>query len=85
MADVSDPDSVREIFVYADRLLGGVDVLAVNAGIAMGRPFLEIAPDEWDRVMAVNLKGVFLCGLASGGWPITTPARRGSCFCPRRW
>jgi 3-oxoacyl-[acyl-carrier protein] reductase len=39
-----------------------VDILAANAGIAMGRPFLEITPEEWDRMMAVNLKGVFLCG-----------------------
>ena len=43
-------------------LVGGVDILAANAGIAMGRPFLEITPEEWDRMMAVNLKGVFLCG-----------------------
>ena len=62
VTDVADPDSVRRLFTEADSVLGGVDILAANAGIAMGRPFLEITPEEWDRMMAVNLKGVFLCG-----------------------
>lgn len=62
IADVADAQSVRHLFEEVDRTLGGVDVLVANAGIAEERPFLEISPQEWDRVMAVNLRGVFLCG-----------------------
>ena len=38
-----------------------VDVLVNNAGITMKRPFTEVGLDEWDRIHAVNLRGVFIC------------------------
>ena len=60
-ADVSDSAQVEEAFQEADGLLGGLDVLVANAGISVRRPFLEIQPDEWRRVVAVNLDGVFHC------------------------
>ncbi len=41
--------------------LGGVDVLVNNAAVYPLRPWMEIEEEEWDRVMAVNLKGYFLC------------------------
>src|SRR5205823_1679681 len=43
---------------------GHIDVLVNNAGLYSAlkkKNFMEIDPDEWDRVMAVNLKGLFLC------------------------
>src|SRR5204863_5819606 len=39
----------------------GIDVLVANAGISIRHPFLELAPDEWRRVLAVNLDGTFHC------------------------
>ena len=60
-ADVSDRGSVDAAFAAADELLGGVDVLVANAGISIRHRFLDITPDEWRRVMAVNLDGVFHC------------------------
>ncbi|OJH39889.1 SDR family NAD(P)-dependent oxidoreductase [Cystobacter ferrugineus] len=60
-ADVSEPASLREAFVGVDRVLGGVDVLIANAGISVRRPFLECSPEEWRRVISVNLDGVFFC------------------------
>src|SRR5215510_2737183 len=39
--------------------MGGVDVLINNAGISIRHNFLEITPEEWDKVLAVNLTGVF--------------------------
>ena len=39
--------------------MGGVDVLINNAGISIRHNFLDITPEEWDKVMAVNLTGVF--------------------------
>jgi meso-butanediol dehydrogenase/(S,S)-butanediol dehydrogenase/diacetyl reductase len=58
-ADVSNLQQVQAAFDEAVRLMGGVDVLVNNAGISIRHNFLEITPDEWDRVMAVNLTGVF--------------------------
>jgi NAD(P)-dependent dehydrogenase (short-subunit alcohol dehydrogenase family) len=45
--------------------LGGVDILVNNAAIYPLRPWTEIEEEEWDRVMAVNLKGYFLCARAA--------------------
>jgi NAD(P)-dependent dehydrogenase (short-subunit alcohol dehydrogenase family) len=58
-ADVSDPDEVARAFEELDELLGGLDVLINNAGISMRHDFLAITPDEWRRVLDVNLNGVF--------------------------
>ncbi|HSS99324.1 MAG TPA: SDR family NAD(P)-dependent oxidoreductase [Terriglobales bacterium] len=58
-ADVSDLAQVQSAFAEAVRLMGGVDVLINNAGISIRHNFLEITPEEWDKVIAVNLTGVF--------------------------
>jgi NAD(P)-dependent dehydrogenase (short-subunit alcohol dehydrogenase family) len=50
---------VEAAFAEAIRLMGGVDVLINNAGISIRHKFLDITPQEWDRVIAVNLTGVF--------------------------
>ena len=58
-ADVSSLKQVQAAFAEAIRLMGGVDVLVNNAGISIRHKFLDITPDEWDKVIAVNLTGVF--------------------------
>ena len=58
-ADVADHASVEAAFGEIDRLLGGVDAVIANAGISIRHRFLDITPEEWRRVMAVNLDGVF--------------------------
>lgn len=58
-ADVSSLPQVESAFAQAVQLLGAVDVLVNNAGISIRHNFLEITPGEWDRVLAVNLTGVF--------------------------
>ena len=58
-ADVSNLKQVQAAFAEAIRMMGGVDVLVNNAGISIRHSFLEITPEEWDKVMAVNLTGVF--------------------------
>ena len=60
-SDVADAEQVAAVFAEVDELLGGVDVLVANAGISIRHPVLEITPDEWRRVLAVNLDGVFWC------------------------
>jgi len=58
-ADVSDLKQVQAAFQETVTRMGGVDVLINNAGISIRHNFLEITPEEWDKVIAVNLTGVF--------------------------
>jgi meso-butanediol dehydrogenase/(S,S)-butanediol dehydrogenase/diacetyl reductase len=58
-ADVSDLKQVESAFAEAVRAMGAVDVLVNNAGISIRHNFLDITPAEWDKVIAVNLTGVF--------------------------
>jgi NAD(P)-dependent dehydrogenase (short-subunit alcohol dehydrogenase family) len=58
-ADVADLAAVRSAFEQAIQKMGGVDVLINNAGISIRHNFLDITPEEWHKVVAVNLTGVF--------------------------
>src|SRR5512146_1133105 len=58
-ADVSNLNQVKAAFTEAVRTMGAVDVLINNAGISIRHNFLDITPEEWDMVLAVNLTGVF--------------------------
>jgi len=60
-ADVSDAVQVRAMVQVAVAQFGRVDILVNNAGITMPKGPLETSEAEWDRVLAINLKGVFLC------------------------
>ena len=64
-ADVSDLPGTRAMVENVVEEFGGVDVLVNNAAIYPLRPWTEIEEQEWDRVMAVNLKGYFLCARAA--------------------
>jgi 3-oxoacyl-[acyl-carrier protein] reductase len=60
-ADVSQGDSVRAMVTACVEGLGGLDILVNNAGIFPVAVVATMSEADWDRVMAVNLKGVFLC------------------------
>jgi meso-butanediol dehydrogenase / (S,S)-butanediol dehydrogenase / diacetyl reductase len=60
-ADVSEPGEVEEMVRRVAEELGSLDVMVANAGIAQVKPLLEVTPEDFDRVMAVNVRGVFLC------------------------
>lgn len=65
--DVTSPHDTRLMAEKALSAYGAVDILVNNAGLYSSlqkRPFFEIPEDEWDRVMAVNVKGIFLCARA---------------------
>ena len=57
-ADVSDAAAVAEAFRALDGLLGGLDVAINNAGISVRRDFMDIRPEDWRRVVGVDLDGV---------------------------
>jgi meso-butanediol dehydrogenase/(S,S)-butanediol dehydrogenase/diacetyl reductase len=59
IADVTNLMQVEAALGEAVRAMGGVDVLINNAGISIRHNFLDITPEEWDKVIAVNLTGVF--------------------------
>jgi len=58
--DVRDARGVADFFEDAERALGPVTVAVANAGIYPNAPVLEMSPEEWDRVMEINVRGVFL-------------------------
>jgi meso-butanediol dehydrogenase/(S,S)-butanediol dehydrogenase/diacetyl reductase len=59
IADVTDLMQVEAAFAEAIRLMDGIDVLINNAGISIRHKFLDITPEEWEKVISVNLTGVF--------------------------
>jgi len=63
--DVARQDEVERWIADTERLLGCPDVLVNNAGISRRKPFLDLAADDFDRVIAVNLRGTFLCAQAA--------------------
>ena len=59
--DVSREEDVRALFQRAMDAYGRVDILVNCAGIVLVRPFVDMDAETWDRVIAVNLRGTFLC------------------------
>ncbi|TLS54051.1 glucose 1-dehydrogenase [Paenibacillus antri] len=59
--DVASEDSVRDMVRQAAEAYGGIDVLVNNAGITLFKPLLEATLEDWDAVMNIDLRGVFLC------------------------
>ena len=73
-ADVAKADQVSRMAKQVEQGLGGVDILVNNAGWAYQQPMEEITEQDWDDVLAVNLKSVFLVtgavlpGMRERGW-----------------
>lgn len=74
VCDVTDPDSVEALRADAADRLGRVDILVNNAGVAGSAPLHRISLEEWNRTLAVNATGTFLCtravlpGMVERGW-----------------
>jgi meso-butanediol dehydrogenase/(S,S)-butanediol dehydrogenase/diacetyl reductase len=64
MVDVTDPQSVAACIEGAAAALGGLDVIVNNAGVREIVPVLDLSLEEWNKVIAVNITGVFLCAQA---------------------
>jgi NAD(P)-dependent dehydrogenase (short-subunit alcohol dehydrogenase family) len=64
VADVSAAGDVTTLVEAATAALGRIDILLNNAGTSHREPFLEIPVERWDRIIAVNLRGMFLVAQA---------------------
>ncbi len=60
VADVTDPEGLREAVDAASAAMGGITILFNNAGTGSQAPLHEWSPEEWGRLVAVNLTGVYL-------------------------
>jgi len=60
-ADVSREDEVQAMFAKAVAAWGTVDILVNNAGLQADAPFTEMTLAQWNRVIGINLTGMFLC------------------------
>jgi len=59
--DVTDPASVNDLAKAASRHAGAIDILVNNAGVVHSAPLAKTTLDDWNRVLAVNATGTFLC------------------------
>ena len=59
-ADVGSADDVRELFAAARREFGRVDVVVANGGVMRTAPIASMSPDDFDSMIAINLRGTFL-------------------------
>lgn len=64
--DVTDVPSIGRAVERAVAELGRLDIMVNNAGIQIARSALDVSEDDWDRVVDVNLRGVFFCAQAAG-------------------
>ncbi len=61
VADVSDAVAMEDVFTHLDDTWGGLDIVVANAGVnGVWAPLEQIAPEEWDRTLAINLRGTYL-------------------------
>ncbi len=63
--DVADKSQVEQLFAQIRDVLGPVDILVNNAGITKDGLLLRMSEEDFDKVMAVNVKGAFLCSQAA--------------------
>jgi len=61
IADVTRSNDVEKLIKVTLDSFGRIDILVNNVGIYEPKPFLDISEEEWDRVMEVNVKSVFMC------------------------
>ncbi len=59
--DITDRASVDAAIATTEAEVGPLSILVNNAGIDVIRPFIDTTPDEWERIIAVNLMGLFHC------------------------
>ena len=74
--DITKKEQVDKAFAETAKALGGLDICINNAGISIQKPAEELPEVDWDKVIDINLKGVFLCSQAAAR--IMIPQKSGS-------
>ncbi|MEQ8255906.1 MULTISPECIES: SDR family NAD(P)-dependent oxidoreductase [Roseovarius] len=69
--DVTKSIDVAALIAATEKAFGSIDIAVCNSGINHNATILEIEEEDFDRVMAVNLKGAFLVGQAAARWMVT--------------
>jgi len=57
LIDISSPADIAAAFAALDDTVGAIDILVNNAGVISNAPYSQVTPQEWDRVMAINVTG----------------------------
>lgn len=65
-ADVTSPDDLEKVFRQSLKVHDSIDILFNNAGITVKKSVFDITGEEWDQVLNINLKGVYLCSKIVG-------------------
>jgi pteridine reductase len=60
-ADLGDPSQIDRLFAQLESSFGRLDILVNNAAIFAGAPATQITPEEWNRVLNLNLRAPFFC------------------------
>jgi NAD(P)-dependent dehydrogenase (short-subunit alcohol dehydrogenase family) len=70
--DLLQPEFGQSLVDYAERTFGRLDIVVCNAGIDIIKPAVDYEPEEWDRVLDINLRGAFLLAQAAARrWIVT--------------
>jgi len=80
-ADVGEKHDAGRLVAHAVEHFGRLDVLVNNAGIVHAAEFVDLAEEDFDRVLRVNLKGSFLCAQAAVRQMLAQPTRAGGESC----
>ncbi|MFT4227238.1 SDR family NAD(P)-dependent oxidoreductase [Micropruina sp.] len=78
VGDISDPDVPRQLVDAATAEFDGLDALVANAGVASPAQICELSVEDWDRMLAVNLRSAWL--LAKASHPHLKRSRGAACF-----
>jgi NAD(P)-dependent dehydrogenase (short-subunit alcohol dehydrogenase family) len=82
-ADISKQDEINKMFDIIAKEFKHLDILVNNAGIVASKPFQEVSLEEWNKIYAVNITGMFLCSqkviplMKNGGSILNISSMRG--------
>lgn len=77
ICDVTNPEQVEKTIALAGEKMGTLDILFNNAGIGPHKDALEVSPDEWKKVIDVNLNGIFYVAVSFCRW-VSSRGKKGS-------
>ncbi|MEO1258682.1 MAG: glucose 1-dehydrogenase [Bacteroidota bacterium] len=68
--DISSVDQIRDVFKMIYEQFGRIDMLINNAGLGFNHAAIDVTETDWDKMMDVNLKGLFFCSQQAGKYMI---------------